>query len=126
MAAILVPVDLDEESSWRKALPTAVDQARLTGGETGGTLHYDVKELQEAARKRLGELMAQHVPQELHGETLVPHGTIYDEIIKTADELGADLVVMASHRPSLKDYLLGPNTARVARHARTSVHIVRE
>ncbi len=149
MATILVPIDLDEESSWRKALPTAVDQARLTGGkvhlvhvvphitagldwryairgETGGTLEYDVKKLQEAARKRLSELMAQHVPPEFRGETLVPHGVIYDEIIQAADRLGADLIVMASHRPSLKDYLLGPNAARVARHARTSVHIVRE
>ncbi len=149
MTTILVPVDLDQETSWRKALPAAVDQARLAGGkvhlihvvphivpgldwryairgETGGTLEYDVKELQEAARKRLSELMAQHVPPEFQGKTLVPHGTIYDEIIKAADESGADLIVMASHRPSLRDYLLGPNAARVARHARTSVHIVRE
>ena len=149
MATILVPVDLDEESSWRKALPAAVDQARLAGGkvhlihvvphivpgldwryairgETGGTLEYDVKELQEAARKRLSELMAQHVPREFRGETLVPHGVTYDEIIQAADRLGVDLIVMASHRPSLKNYLLGPNAARVARHARTSVHIVRE
>ena len=149
MATILVPVDLDHESSWRKALPTAVDQARLTGGkvhlvhvvphitagldwryairgETGGTLDYDVKEVQEAAQKRLQDLMAQHVPPEFRGETPVPHGVIYDEIIRAADRLGADLIVMASHRPSLKDYLLGPNAARVARHARTSVHIVRE
>lgn len=149
MAAILVPVDLDHESSWRKALPAAVAQARLTGakvhlihvvpqinpgldwryairGETGGTLAYDVKEVEDAARKRLAELMAQNVPPELQGEALAPHGTIYDEIIKAADQLGADLIVMASHRPSLKDYLLGPNAARVARHARSSVHIVRE
>jgi nucleotide-binding universal stress UspA family protein len=148
MATILVPVDLDHESSWRKALPTAVGQARPDGkvhlinvvphitagldwryairGETGGSLEYNVREVQEAARKRLGELMARHVPPELQGETLTPNGTIYDEIIKAADRLGAGLIVMASHRPSLKDYLLGPNAARVARHARASVHIVRE
>lgn len=149
MATILVPVDLDHESSWRRALPTAVDQARLMGGkvhlmnvvphitagldwryairgETGGTLDYNVKDLQKAAKKRLGELMAQYVPPELQGKVLVPHGTIYDEIVQAADRLGVDLIVMASHRPSLKDYLLGPNAARVARHARASVHIVRE
>ncbi len=148
-ATILVPIDLDQESSWQRVLPAAVDQARLGNGrvhlinvvphvtagldwryairgETGGSLDYDVKEVQQAAQKRLRELMAQHVPPELQGEALTPHGTIYDEIIKAADELGADLIVMASHRPSLKDYLLGPNAARVARHARTSVHIVRE
>jgi nucleotide-binding universal stress UspA family protein len=149
MATILVPVDLDHESSWRRALPAAVDQARLMGGkvyllnvvphitagldwryairgETGGTLEYNVKDLQKAAKKRLGELMTQYVPPELQGQVLAPHGTIYDEIVKAAERLGADLIVMASHRPSLKDYLLGPNAARVARHARSSVHIVRE
>lgn len=148
MATILVAVDLAHESSWRKALPAAVKQAQPDGkvhlihvvphitpgldfryairGETGGTLDYDVKEVQGAARTRLVELMAQHVPPELQGETLTPNGTIYDEIIQAADRLGAELIVMASHRPSLKDYLLGPNAARVARHARSSVQIVRE
>lgn len=148
MATILVPVDLDHESSWKKALPAAADQARLMGGKVTlmtvvpginpgldwryairgetGTLAYDVKELQEAATKRLRELMDQHIPAALQGDVLAPHGTIYHEIVQAADAAGADLIVMASHRPSLKDYLLGPNAARVARHARCSVHIVRD
>lgn len=42
------------------------------------------------------------------------------------DMLGADLIVMASQRPELKDYLLGPNAARVVRHAEQSVLVVRE
>jgi len=33
--------------------------------------------------------------------------------------------VLASHRPDLKDYLLGPNAARVVRHADRSVFVVR-
>lgn len=148
MATILVPVDLDHESSWRKALPSAVDQARISGGKVHlihvvpgitpgldwryairgetGTLDYDVKDVQEAAERRLLDLMAQHVPAEFQGAVMAPHGTIYDEIIKASERLNADLIVMASHRPSLKDYLLGPNAARVARHARSSVQIVRE
>ena len=36
-----------------------------------------------------------------------------------------DLIVMASHRPELKDYLIGPNAARVVRHADCSVQVVR-
>jgi nucleotide-binding universal stress UspA family protein len=35
------------------------------------------------------------------------------------------MIVMASHRPELKDYLLGPNAARVVRHAECSVLVVR-
>ena len=30
---IVLPLDLDEESSWRKALPTAVDFARHNGAQ---------------------------------------------------------------------------------------------
>jgi glycine betaine/choline ABC-type transport system substrate-binding protein len=48
------------------------------------------------------------------------------ETAEAQEELPADLIVMASHRPSLKDYLLGPNAAHVARHARCTVYIVRE
>ncbi len=35
------------------------------------------------------------------------------------------MIVMASHRPEMSDYLLGPNAARVVRHARRSVSVIR-
>ena len=149
MAAVLVPIDLQHESSWRKALPVAVGQARLLGGkvhlmtvvphmasgldwryavrgETGGSLDYNIKDVVEEAKQRLRQLRDQHVPADLAGDVLATDGTIYQEIVETAEKLPADLIVMASHRPSLKNYLLGPNAARVARHAKSSVHIVRE
>jgi nucleotide-binding universal stress UspA family protein len=56
----------------------------------------------------------------------VAHGTIYEEIIAVADRLDVDVIVMSSHRPELKDYLIGPNAARVVRHARQSVFVVRD
>ena len=46
-------------------------------------------------------------------------------MINVAKEIKADLIVMASHRPELRDYLLGPNAARVVRHADCSVLVVR-
>jgi nucleotide-binding universal stress UspA family protein len=149
MNKVLIPIDLQHESSWKTALPAAVAQARLLGGkvylmtvvpqitsgldwryavrgETGGSLAYNITELVDEARKRLLELRDQNVPPELAGDVIATHGTIYQEIVEAAEKLPADLIVMASHRPSLKDYLLGPNAARVARHARSSVHIVRD
>jgi nucleotide-binding universal stress UspA family protein len=33
--------------------------------------------------------------------------------------------VVGAHRQDLKDYLLGPNAARVVRHADCSVYVVR-
>jgi nucleotide-binding universal stress UspA family protein len=55
----------------------------------------------------------------------VLHGRVYDQIIEAANRVGADVIVMGSHRPELKDYLLGPNAARVVRHATQSVFVVR-
>ena len=146
---ILVPVDLEHQSSWKKALPTAVDQARVLGGqvwvmtvvphivggldwryairgEEHGSLKFDIKDLTKQAEERLAELAGEHMSDDQLGGVIAKHGTVYEQVVEAAEELEADLIVMAAHRPSLKDYLLGPNTARVARHANCSVQIVRD
>ena len=56
---------------------------------------------------------------------MIAQGTIYEEIIRAGDEISADLVIVAAHRPSLQDYLLGPNATRVVRHFKRSVLVVR-
>ncbi len=56
---------------------------------------------------------------------VVATGTAYQEILHTAKEAGSDLIVIGAHRPDLKDYLLGPNAARVVRHSDVSVYVVR-
>lgn len=135
---ILVPVDLGEDSSWKEALPTAIDQAQHSGGE----LHivtvvpeeppqlawlpedYSAKMI-AYANSQLDNLMATSIPEQMKAEKHVRQGTIYREIVKLAQEIDADLVIMASQRPDLKDYLLGPNAARVVRHAECPVLVIR-
>lgn len=56
---------------------------------------------------------------------VVAMGAVYHEILVAADKDGADLIVLGAHRPDLSDYLLGPNAARVVRHSRASVYVVR-
>ncbi|KIC44116.1 universal stress protein [Ruegeria sp. ANG-S4] len=56
---------------------------------------------------------------------VVATGTAYQEILKTAESAGSDLIVIGAHKPDLKDYLLGPNAARVVRHSNVSVYVVR-
>ena len=46
-------------------------------------------------------------------------------IVEFAEDIGADLIVVASHRPGLQDYLLGSTAARVVRHAQACVHVLR-
>jgi len=138
--SILVPIDLGEESSWSKALPTAEKLALTFGAELhvvtvvpdfGKSIvgSFFSKDYEAQALEKAGEMLKtfleEHNP---HNQTIkghIAHGTIYEEIAKTADKLNSDLIVLSSHRPELKDYLLGPNAARVVRHANQSVMVVR-
>jgi nucleotide-binding universal stress UspA family protein len=56
---------------------------------------------------------------------VVAVGSVYEEILKTARAAQADMIVIGAHKPDLKDYLLGPNASRVARHAECSVFVYR-
>jgi len=53
-------------------------------------------------------------------------GTAYDRIISLAGKIDADLIVISAHSPELKDYLLGSNAARIVRHSRRSVLVLRD
>ncbi|MGF1640199.1 MAG: universal stress protein [Rhodospirillales bacterium] len=138
---ILLAVDLNEESSWRKALPTSIEYCRAFAA----TLHliavapnvgmplvgqffpddYE-KQVEDAVLEALRAFVAEYVPDDICVQRIVSQGTIYQEIIAAANTIGADLIVIAAHRPELRDYLLGPNAARVVRHAACSVLVVRE
>ena len=78
------------------------------------------------AETELKDFVAKHVPAGVKVRQIVAYGTIYKEILEVAQKIDADLIVIGSHRPELKDYLLGPNAARVVRHAARSVLVVRE
>ena len=138
---ILLPVDLAEESSWTKALPAALIHARGDGGslnvltvvpdfgEGAVGAHFPpdfIDRVVATARRDLQALCDAKVPKDVPATAIVRCGRIYHEIIDVANEIGADLIVMASHRPALRDYLIGPNAERVMRHARCSVLVVRE
>lgn len=75
--------------------------------------------------EELKKLVAEQIPDNLLAEAQAVQGSIYKEIIAYANARGCDLIVLASHRPEMSDYLLGPNAARVVRHASQSVFVVR-
>ncbi|MBY6004618.1 universal stress protein [Salipiger bermudensis] len=77
------------------------------------------------ARDKLTAWAKAAIPEYLLGKVKVTQGTIYHEIIKAAKELDAEVIVVGAHRPALKDYLVGPNAARVVRHAPQTVLVVR-
>ena len=138
---ILLPVDLGDEGSAMKAVAAAIELAK--GG--AAKLHvlavvpgysmsiisqyfpadFEQKSLADATA-RLRQFIAANIPADISSQAIVANGTGYEEILKAAKDIHCDLVVIASHRPELKDYLLGPNAARVVRHADCSVLVVRD
>ena len=76
---------------------------------------------------RIAALIRRVNASDLKPNILVTHAaSIYAEILGVAEEAEADLVVVGSHRPAMKDYLLGTNAARVVRHAHSSVLVARD
>jgi universal stress protein F len=146
--SILAPVDLADTATAQIVLTAALDQAvgakaKLTvmtvvpdfvggldyryaiRGETGGSADYDVREIVAEALARLNDIVSTRAPEGMTIDTVTRHGTVYEQILRVAEDIGADQIVIGAHRPQLSDYLLGPNTARVVRHAKCSVNVVR-
>jgi nucleotide-binding universal stress UspA family protein len=58
--------------------------------------------------------------------SVVRFGAVYPEVLAEAEEWGADLIVIGSHRPTMATYLLGSNAKTIVRHAKCSVLVVRQ
>jgi nucleotide-binding universal stress UspA family protein len=75
----------------------------------------------------IAALIRQVNAYDLHPMIIVTHAaSIYVEILRVAEEVAADLIVAGSHRPAMRNYLLGTNASRAVRHARCSVLVARE
>ena len=103
-----------------------IDQRYAIRGEMKGSTEYPLQEWKDEAFKDLEKIASKTIPKDMQGGVVVENGTVYREIVEAAKDLNIDHIVMGAHRPSLADFLLGPNSARVARHAGCSVTVVRE
>lgn len=78
----------------------------------------------EIHRDRLGEL-ARRVGEVTGAKVEVVEGNAATRILDRAEKLEIDCIVIASHRPGLRDWFLGSTAARVVRHAQCSVLVLR-
>ena len=132
---ILVPIDMAHAAEGKKnvgdALKHAVEDAKIT-------LLYVVEEIPNWAAISLPADLIDKSLAEAHDELKaianatgrkmdveVRTGHSYNTILDVAEEKEVDLIIVASHRPGLKDYFLGSTAAKVVRHARCSVLVVR-
>lgn len=137
--SVLVPVDLEHESSWKKAFPVARALCDAFGARlqvmtvvqdirTQMISQYFADDFEEKLATHAAKKLTELVERELPGMEVREHvavGQIYREIARTAEKDNCDLIVMASHRPELADILIGPNADHVVRNTPASVMIVR-
>ena len=137
---LLLAVDVMSPVGATRSTEAAISMARADGATlhllnvvpdsgmaiVGASLSADqVSGAQASAKTELASWATAAIPDDVNSVQHVAVGTVYDQIIRVADKLEVDAIIVGAHRPELKDYLIGPNAARVARHANQSVFVVR-
>lgn len=132
---VLVPIDLSDIESGNAIMEVAKTQgdkdARITLMNVVGDVPSFItaqlpsgiidKSVQNA-RITL-EKMAEAAG--MKADVTVVSGGITPSILAKAEEIRADLIIIASHRPGLYNYLLGSTASRIVRHAKCSVLVKR-
>jgi nucleotide-binding universal stress UspA family protein len=133
---IMVPVDLAHTEPLTRALEAAAMLARATGAtvtyvgvtaETPTSVAHNPTEF--GARLKT---FADH-EAEAHGIATAslavpahdPTIDLNDNLLKAADRIGADAIVMASHIPNLGDHLWPSHGGQIARRSKASVFVIR-
>jgi nucleotide-binding universal stress UspA family protein len=140
---ILYPIDIVQKDSWKSSLPIVKEYAAAFNAK----LHimtaisdHGMSLISQYLPKNQANKVLQDAQDALHnfaeehlrdanlilGNIIIKKGgAVYQSIIDTAEKINADLIMVSAHRPELRDYLLGPNAAKVVRHSKTSVLVMR-
>ncbi len=133
---IMVPVDLVHKDKLEKAIDVAGDLARhysapvhvvTVTGDVPGPLGHTPAQKTEALNVFAAEL------REKHGVDVKAHSVASNDpavdttrrLLEAIDDIGADLVIMASHQPGVMEHIFNSHGGYIARHARCSVFVVR-
>ncbi len=139
---ILCAVDINRPEEDQKVLKIAAKLAALDGAsldvitvvpDFGASVvgAYFEEHHVATAKDKANELLSKMVEDALGADEnakvrhVVAIGSVYEKVLQTAKLNKADLIVIGAHRPDFKDYLLGPNAARIVRHSDASVYVVR-
>jgi nucleotide-binding universal stress UspA family protein len=132
----MVPVDMNHLDQLDKALKSAEDMAGLYGAEIiyvsvtteqpSALAHTPAEFAQKLdafakARVDAGGHKASAKSYASHDPTIDMDKTLQQAVADT----GADLVVMASHKPGIADYFWGSHGGTLASHVGVSVFVVR-
>lgn len=137
---VLLPIDINHPESWEKALPAAKRCAGAAGEIHVLGIVHDLgsamissflpedfeKKAMEELKGKLNAFAAEEFGGDRPVETHVGHGHVPETILRIADHIGCDLIVMASHPPNdFQTLLVGSNADKVVRHSPIPVLTVR-
>lgn len=137
---ILFPVDLEHTEVVGKALKLALEEAERSNGKLyvmtvapgfGMPLvasFFDDKTVKKAMKviaAHLKKFVDENIPKEFHAKSIVTEGNPPEQILKQAKGNGVDLIVISSHDTELDQVLLGSCSAKVVRHSKCSVLVVK-
>jgi nucleotide-binding universal stress UspA family protein len=132
----MAPVDLAHVERLGKALATASDLGRHYGipvcyvavtAPTPGPIAHNPTEFAQKL-DAFAKKEAEERGHEAESKAYTSHDPsidLDDTLMKAVDEIGADLVVMASHIPNVTDYVWPSNGGTLATHSDASVFVVR-
>ena len=133
---ILVPVDLSHVRALDKALKTAAELAKRYDAELS---YFGVTSSSPGpvalTPEEFGEKLAEFAKERSREDGVTasaeykvvpdPASDLNHTLLAAIETCGADLVVMASHRPGLPEHLFASHAGYVAAHSKASVMVVR-
>lgn len=85
---------------------------------------FVTEEVKSKAYDKIKNLMAERCNDDTI-ESKILFGQAGRKISKYAEEIGADCIIIGSHKPGLEDFFLGSTSSRVVRYSKCSVHVLR-
>lgn len=135
---ILIPIDMSQAEKAREMIAVAKTQAfddtrfillyvmeNPPGRDSDNLLKEKVikEEERQAVKKELNLIADSESLSNVDIQVLNGHS--YSTILDVAKDENANLIIIGSHKPIMSDYFLGSTAARVVRHAKCSVYVMR-
>lgn len=133
---IMAPVDLAHVDRLDKALKTAADLSKHYGipvcyvgvtAPTPGSVAHNPAEFTQKLDE-FGRQQAERFGHEAATKAYTSHDPtidLDDTLLAAVADIGADLVVMASHIPDAVDFIWPSNGGKIASHSDASVFVIR-
>ncbi|CAL1329414.1 universal stress protein [Candidatus Providencia siddallii] len=138
---ILLPIDITEKTLTNKAITHTINLAKLSNSKIHliyvlpislaitNTYTFGYSEIKDfttkEAKKNIKKIIESiNFPHNNISYT-ISFGIPRDEIINTAKNINADIIIIGSRHPNITTHLLGSTAASIVRYAKTSVLIIR-